>query len=1563
MSDSSNPSSRLPLSYSYSGLSHLYHNQHENIHININSNSTTSSGSNNFNRYHHYPDRSPIPLSIKTIHSDQLALPVWLEAKKQITDNSATSPTISSPNQSPLDQFSVSISSAESLPNNPIIHRGPIDKRLAVKHLQSLAVKKLTVENSEVTLQEFLNNSLNTLSQVDPNPPLDLRSPNAAEILLQFVSETLEIDNSALLIQQVVSADSHGTAKGHSGDAVSLIIDTTTVPPRLCAVVKVFTKSKTFEAELAALTRMQIWLNNTGNINSSTGNALVAVPEAIGAHFALVPNGRVGGVLVMSAAHGIPLDDLFVLLGKKQDNSPERLAVFEQLMEGVKLTAKAFALLHSSHPNSGQHRVRKSYLRFFIDQIEDILQKLAEKLNSGKYRDITAVYGDWIVFDLAYLRRRIAPLIAAALEEPGFCCVSHGDAHLGNVFYAENRQLITFIDVPTANQSVGMHGEPIGSGARDLGNFYHKISQIGHANGLNFTEITTLQQQFLFLYTASTKFPVPSAAFHFFHVRSTLGEFHRSIKDHNTNQQKLIYLLDAFNSAEIDRKRQKSTEVLPYPINLTQFNDAGDEDDHLDDEIAQKIAVEQEKNEKKQQKEEEKKQLAEIETKNEEEAAEHGEDSLQNDEQQDEKAENEEEISQITANHTQISTDDPLIAPNSANFSKSSVLLANSPFIARNSSFEGNSTAGLPPFLMKRRISGLNSSQNPYEERAFSPIPGEFAQKLPLTYPPHAVSPQINKNYPLTNLNGARILVVLGAPLKTGTAEPDIYLESRLKQSVSVFYRQINSISAVILSGGRSPGSDHSIARVMERWLRPFGIRSSSSTFALFREELSTDFPSFHEEFPVDLVRQALCIRSLLRCRGMKHGSLIIISSDFQLAAVALVFNRLFHASTGKITLEYVGAATPKAQAPSAMAEQNRLKELPGLIKELRLQYPSGFPYIYCSLVDCCRAGSLEQLKLQVEAQGKPLINTDRDNLGLTPLIIASEQGFYDCVEFLIQQGADVNQRSTLGATALHFAVVKGRLSIVELLLNNGAAVSKETRGGQPGLWIGSKKPHEISRGKQLASTLELQDSQPIFSVITLLIQPEALTANQFQEDLKQQQAHKRKTSTFSFLNNGSNNEEKSQNSIISPANKQLNELFLLSPLSPRLVSPSHPSTLANSGDLSSSVTLAGPEELLNLPSMIRTEPGSTPPITKESILPGNNAENSEIGAKSEVLANPTTLSVISAVINSNLAPQSVPHNLIPIKSSKCVFLLRHAESLWNYNGSHRVRGLIDTTLTNSGIKQAKIFGQLLRNTNALQRLGINLVVISPLTRALQTYMHSIRWFLYPQYSNLQAPMPNRGLDKELKALLLQQQNNSHTNIEDIPVEELQPRKDVRVHVNSDLAEQLLSTGTIGRSPDVLKQDFADPTLMFSHLRNIWWYAPERELETVSKENNAQKQEDSDSEGGKDSPKNSSTNANAANQPAAKVLLPLSNTKVYLKKEPIENLYDRIAAFKQWLNAQSEDRILVIGHGTYFSHMINCNQTTPNNESNINPGINSNVTNISTGVEDAFKTNLFLWRL
>lgn len=67
------------------------------------------------------------------------------------------------------------------------------------------------------------------------------------------------------------------------------------------------------------------------------------------------------------------------------------------------------------------------------------------------------------------------------------------------------------------------------------------------------------------------------------------------------------------------------------------------------------------------------------------------------------------------------------------------------------------------------------------------------------------------------------------------------------------------------------------------------------------------------------------------------------------------------------------------------------------------------------------------------------------NNLGNTPVYIASTQGLKDVVGFLIQKKAKVNARANFGGTALYQACIKNHLDVVKVLLDNGADVRLST--------------------------------------------------------------------------------------------------------------------------------------------------------------------------------------------------------------------------------------------------------------------------------------------------------------------------------------------------------------------------------------------------------------------------------------------------------------------------------------------------------------------------------------
>ena len=65
-----------------------------------------------------------------------------------------------------------------------------------------------------------------------------------------------------------------------------------------------------------------------------------------------------------------------------------------------------------------------------------------------------------------------------------------------------------------------------------------------------------------------------------------------------------------------------------------------------------------------------------------------------------------------------------------------------------------------------------------------------------------------------------------------------------------------------------------------------------------------------------------------------------------------------------------------------------------------------------------------------------------------TPLMIASNEGHFDMVQLLLNEGADVNKANYYGATPLFVAADGGHLHVVALLLTAGADKDKRTISG-----------------------------------------------------------------------------------------------------------------------------------------------------------------------------------------------------------------------------------------------------------------------------------------------------------------------------------------------------------------------------------------------------------------------------------------------------------------------------------------------------------------------------------
>jgi ankyrin repeat protein len=98
---------------------------------------------------------------------------------------------------------------------------------------------------------------------------------------------------------------------------------------------------------------------------------------------------------------------------------------------------------------------------------------------------------------------------------------------------------------------------------------------------------------------------------------------------------------------------------------------------------------------------------------------------------------------------------------------------------------------------------------------------------------------------------------------------------------------------------------------------------------------------------------------------------------------------------------------------------------------------------LYKNIWTLAENGELDKLKLIVD-QGFDL-NVKCPMYGSTPLMYASQYGHLDCIMYLVDHGAKVNDGNNNGYTALHFA---SNGEVVKLLIKKGADVNTRSNKG-----------------------------------------------------------------------------------------------------------------------------------------------------------------------------------------------------------------------------------------------------------------------------------------------------------------------------------------------------------------------------------------------------------------------------------------------------------------------------------------------------------------------------------
>jgi len=129
-----------------------------------------------------------------------------------------------------------------------------------------------------------------------------------------------------------------------------------------------------------------------------------------------------------------------------------------------------------------------------------------------------------------------------------------------------------------------------------------------------------------------------------------------------------------------------------------------------------------------------------------------------------------------------------------------------------------------------------------------------------------------------------------------------------------------------------------------------------------------------------------------------------------------------------------------------SLKEENPLKKNYFSIIQLLKKNEELIKPSYKKLLEASRDGNLKKVIKYFESSIFDINqkDTSEDSTGDTALGYACKYGHLEIVKFLVEKGADINQKNDFGKTPLMYASARGHLEIVELLLKNKADINKK---------------------------------------------------------------------------------------------------------------------------------------------------------------------------------------------------------------------------------------------------------------------------------------------------------------------------------------------------------------------------------------------------------------------------------------------------------------------------------------------------------------------------------------